>query len=592
MPPMNKISEKPKSFTKSIGKLLSYSKKFLPVIIFSIFLAIASSVLSVLGPNKLSDLSNEIMYNMYTGINFGNIFNIVLILIIIYGLSAIFNATQGLMMASASQKISKNLRQDINRKILFLPFSYIDSTPYGNIMNRSANDVDTISHSLNHSFSNFLSSITLILACIIMMFTTNWIMAFTAIVSSLLGFFIMALIISKSQKHFISQQKTLGEINGHIEEAFSAHDIIKVYNAGSSKKKQFDKINNKLYQSSWKSQFFSGIMPLLMHFIGNFSYVAVCVVGAVLTANNLISIGTIVAFIMYARLFSNPLNQIAQSMSQLQSCAAASERVFDLLDQKEIEPDLNVKKINTRKIKGDVEFKNVSFGYTPDKTIIKNFSASVKRGQKVAIVGPTGAGKTTLVNLLMRFYELDSGDITIDGVSIKNIDRNDIHNIFGMVLQDTWLFEGTVRENLVYNQKDISDKQLDKICKVCGLSHFISTLPDGYDTILNDNTAVSVGQKQLMTIARAMIQNCNLLILDEATSSIDTRTELLIQNAMDKLTEKRTSFVIAHRLSTIKNADLILVMRDGNIVEQGTHKDLLKQNGFYAELYNSQFEEK
>lgn len=590
MPPMKNQPEKPKSFSKSLKKLFGYSKKFMPIIIISLILSVAASVLSVLGPNKLSDLSNEIMYNMYTGINFSNILNIVLILILIYGLSAIFNGIQGLMMASASQKISKNLRQDINKKILHLPFSYIDSTPYGNIMNRSANDVDTISHSLNHSFSSFLSAITLIVACIIMMFTTNWIMAFTAIISSLLGFFLMAIIISKSQKHFVSQQKSLGEINGHIEESFSAHEIIKVYNAGSSKKKQFDKINNKLYQSSWKSQFFSGIMPLLMQFIGNFSYVAVCVVGAVLVSSNLITIGTIVAFIIYARLFSNPLSQIAQSMSQLQSCAAASERVFDLLEQQEIKPDVNVKKINTKKIKGNVEFKNVSFGYTPDKTIIKDFSASVKKGQKVAIVGPTGAGKTTLVNLLMRFYELDSGDITIDGISIKNIDRNDIHNIFGMVLQDTWLFEGTVRENLVYNQENVSDNQLDKICKVCGLSHFISTLPDGYDTILNDNTAVSVGQKQLMTIARAMIQNCNLLILDEATSSIDTRTELLIQNAMDKLTEKRTSFVIAHRLSTIKNADLILVMRDGNIVEQGNHNELLKQNGFYAELYNSQFE--
>lgn len=495
-------------------------------------------------------------------------------------------------MANVTQRYTRRLRTDINAKLSRLPFRYIDAVPNGDIMSKMTNDVDTLGQGLSNSVSTLIGSGTLLIAAIVMMFVTNWIMAFTAILSSLLGFALMGIIIAKSQKYFIMQQKNLGEMNGHIEETFSAHDIIKVYGATKNKKKQFDRINEKLNTSSWKSQFLSGLMPTIMQFIGNFSYVAVCVVGAVLVSKSIISFGTIVAFIVYARLFSNPLSQIAQSAASLQSTAAASERIFDLLDQQELAPEITTKHLKLNKVKGNVDFEHVRFGYTKDKTIIKDFSASIKSGQKVAIVGPTGAGKTTIVNLLMRFYEIDDGDIKIDGKSIHKIPRDDLHYLFGMVLQDTWLFEGTVKENLIYNKKNVSDKRLHEICDICGLNHFIATLPNGFDTVLDDNTAVSIGQKQLLTIARAMVQNSKMLILDEATSSIDTRTEQLIQNAMDKLTQGRTSFVIAHRLSTIKNADLILVMKDGDIVEQGNHAELLKVNGFYADLYNSQFEEK
>ncbi len=591
MPKPMQITQKPKNFKKAIVKILIYGKKFLPVIIFSTLLAIASSILSVIGPKKLGNISTIIRDTIFTGIDFESVGSIALTLVLIYAASAILHAIQGVLMANVTQKYTLNLRNGINKKLTVLPFSYIHSVPYGNIMSRTSNDVDTIGHGLNNSVSTLIGSGTLLIASVIMMFVTNYIMAFTAILASLIGFSIMTIIIAKSQKHFIAQQKNLGELNGHIEEVFSSHDIIKVYNATSSKKKQFESINNKLYTSVWKSQFLSGMMPLIMGFIGNFSYVAVCVVGAVLVVSGNIEFGVIVSFIIYARLFSNPLSQIAQSVSSLQSTAAASERVFELLEQTELPPETTTKKTNISKIEGNVEFENVRFGYTSDKIIIKNFSAKIKKGQKVAIVGPTGAGKTTLVNLLMRFYELNGGDIKIDGKSIKNIKRDDLHNIFGMVLQDTWLFEGTIRENLIYNKKKISNKKLNEICEICGLTHFINTLPNGLDTILDDNTAVSVGQKQLLTIARAMIQNSKMLILDEATSSIDTRTELIIQLAMDNLTKDRTSFVIAHRLSTIKNADLILVMKDGDIVEQGNHKELLSQKGFYASLYNSQFEE-
>lgn len=591
MPKPMQITQKPKNFKKAIGNVLVYGKRFLPVMIFSVIFAIASSVLSVIGPNKLGDLSNVIKNTMLTGIDFASVASLALTLVLIYAASALLHAIQGVIMANVTQKYTKNLRDDINKKLSVLPFSYIDSVPYGNIMSRTSNDVDTIGHGLNSSVSTLIGSGTLLIASVVMMFVTNYIMAFTAITASLIGFVAMSVIIAKSQKYFTAQQKNLGMLNGHIEEVFSSHDIIKVYNATADKKKQFDTINNKLYTSVWKSQFLSGMMPLIMSFIGNFAYVAVCVVGAVLVVSGNIEFGVIVSFIVYARLFSNPLSQIAQSISSLQSTAAASERVFELLEQKELATEENLKSTQIGKIQGNVEFENVRFGYSKDKIVIKNFSASVRKGQKVAIVGPTGAGKTTLVNLLMRFYELDGGDIKIDGKSIKEIKRDDLHNIFGMVLQDTWLFEGSIRENLVYNKKRVSNKKLKEICDICGLAHFINTLPKGLDTILDDNTSVSIGQKQLLTIARAMIQNSKMLILDEATSSIDTRTESLIQKAMDNLTKDRTSFVIAHRLSTIKNADLILVMKNGDIVEQGNHKELLAKNGFYASLYNSQFDE-
>ena len=591
MGPQRNSSAKAKDFKKSIGRLCRYCKSFIIPLIISMILAIASSVLSVIGPNKLQDLTNEISNNMFTGIDLTKVLHIATVLIIIYGLSAIFGIAEGIITADISQKVSKKLRKDMHKKVAMLPFGYIDATPYGDLMSKTTNDVDTIGQGLNNSVATLIGAVATIITCVIMMFVTNWIMAFTAIGASLIGFLAIGLIMARSQKYFNQQQKSLGELNGYIEETFTAHDIIKVYNATESKKEQFDKINKKLHTSVWKSQFLAGTMPNLMSFVGNFGHVAVCVVGAILVSKGSISIGTIVAFMMYSRLFSNPLTQIAQAMSTLQSTAAASERVFSLLDEKEMTKDENTIKINPSKVKGNVEFDHIKFGYTPDKVVIKDFSAKVKRGQKVAIVGHTGAGKTTLVNLLMRFYELNDGSIKIDGTDIRQIDRDTLHNIFGMVLQDTWLFEGSVRENLVFNQQNVSDEILDKVCDVCGLTHFIKTLANGYDTILDDNTAISAGQKQLMTIARAMIQNCPMLILDEATSSIDTRTEVLIQKAMDKLTKNRTSFVIAHRLSTIKNADLIIVMNEGDVVEQGTHAELLEKNGMYANLYNSQFEE-
>lgn len=593
MPGPNKNFDKANNFKLAIKKVLVYGKKYLPLIIISIALAIASSVLSVVGPNKLSDLANTIFEGMKIGnIDLSLITTIALSLVAIYLVGAVLTLCQELIMANVTQRYSKRLRTDINNKLSKLPFSYIDSVPTGDIMSKMTNDVTTLSQGLSDSVGTLIGSGTLLIASIIMMFATNWLMAVTAILSSLVGFALMGIILAKSQKYFVIQQKNLGKMNGHIEETFSAHDIIKVYGATKNKKKQFDKINSELNSSSWKSQFLSGLMPTIMQFIGNFSYVAVCIVGAILATQNIISIGTIVAFIVYVHLFSNPLSQIAQSFSSLQSTAAASERIFELIDQTELSPEISTKHLRLNSIKGNVEFEHVKFGYTKEKIIIKDFSASVKSGQKVAIVGPTGAGKTTLVNLLMRFYEIDGGDIKIDGKSIKKIPRDDLHNLFGMVLQDTWLFEGTVRENLIYNKKNVSDKKLKEVCDICGLSHFIATLPNGLDTVLDDNTAVSIGQKQLLTIARAMVQNSKMLILDEATSSIDTRTEQLIQNAMDTLTQGRTSFVIAHRLSTIKNADLILVLKDGDIVEQGSHKELLAQNGFYADLYNSQFEDK
>lgn len=588
--PHGNSSAKAKDFKKSIGRLFKYCKPFLLPLIIAVVLAVASAVLSVISPNKLKELTDEVSTHMFTGIDLTKILRIAIILMIIYGLSAIFGIIQEMLMATTSQKLSKKLRSDMHKKIALLPLSYIDATPYGDLMSRATNDIDTIGQGLNNSVARLTGAVAMLIASLVMMFATNWIMAFTAIGSSLIGFMLIGLIMSKSQKYFTQQQKCLGELNGYIEEIFTSHDIVKVYNATENKRKGFDKINKKLHSSVWKSQFLAGMMPNFMFFVGNFSHVAICVVGALLVTNGKISIGTIVAFIMYSRLFSNPLTQIAQAMSSLQSTAAASERVFDLLSEKEIVKDENVVEIDPKNIEGNVEFNHIKFGYTADKIIINDFSAKVKKGQKVAIVGHTGAGKTTLVNLLMRFYELDGGSIEIDGVNIKNIDKNVLHNIFGMVLQDTWLFEGSVRENLVFNRADVSDEMLDKVCEACGLTHFINTLSKGYDTVLDDNTAISAGQKQLMTIARAMLQNCPMLILDEATSSIDTRTEVLIQKAMDKLTENRTSFVIAHRLSTIKNADLIIVMDNGDIVEQGTHAQLLSKNGMYANLYNSQFE--
>ncbi len=590
--------EKAKDFKGSWSKLIRFSKEYIPLIITALILAAIGTLFIIIGPNKLKDMTNLIMQGLPSMVNgtpianaidFNALFNIGILLVILYGLSGILSFIENFIMATMTAKIAKKLRTSISIKINKLPFKYFDKTSYGDVISRVTNDVDAIGQTLFRSVDSLVRAITMFIGALVMMFYNSWILSFVAISSVLIGFLLMGLIMSKSQKHFKIQQNSLGEINGHIEEVYSAHNIVKAYNGGKKAKEDFDKINSSLYQSGWKSQFLSGLMMPLMNFIGNFGYVAVCIVGAILAMNNSISFGVIVAFMLYIRLFTQPLSQVAQAMQQLQRTAAASERVFDFLEEEEM-LDESEKILEYKNIKGDVEFKNVHFGYDKNKTIINNFSATIKAGQKVAIVGPTGAGKTTMVNLLMRFYEIDNGQILIDNIDIKRVKRESVHEQFCMVLQDTWLIEGTIKENIVYSKKGVTDEEIQKACDLVGLHHFINTLPNGYDTILNDKANLSAGQKQLITIARAMIQNAPLLILDEATSSVDTRTEKKVQQAMDQLTVGRTSFVIAHRLSTIKNADLILVMKDGDIIESGNHDQLLSQKGFYSELYNSQFE--
>ena len=517
--------------------------------------------------------------------------SIAILLACLYIISAIFSYVEGLSMIKVANGYAKKLRSSISEKINKLPLKFFDHNLSGDILSRVTNDVDTIAQSLNNSLSTLVSSITLFIGSIIMMFVTNYIMAITAIVSSLIGFILMFIILNKSQRYFTARQRELGKLNGYIEEIYSGLNVVRSCNAKDETINEFDKLNDKLYDCNRKSQFLSALMQPIMGFIGNFSYVAVCIVGALLVSKSVISFGVIVAFIMYVRLFTNPLSQIAQAMTSMQSTAAASERVFGLLEEVEMDSENDItKKLDKHKVKGNIEFKNVKFGYDKDKIIINDFTAKVKAGEKIAIVGPTGAGKTTMVNLLMKFYDINDGDILIDGTSIKELKRDNIHSLFTMVLQDTWLFNGTVKENIIYNQKNVSNKKVEDVCKVVGVDHFIKTLPNGYDSIISDNDSVSSGQRQLLTIARGMISDSPFLILDEATSNVDTRTEELVQKAMDKLMENKTSFIIAHRLSTIKNADLILVMKDGNIIEQGNHNELMKKNGFYANLYNSQFE--
>ena len=585
--------DKSTNFKKSFAELFRYIKKYIWAIIVALLLAVAGTVLSLIGPNKVGDLSDLIAEGMFTpgGINLNAVNQIAYTLVIIYLLSVVFNYIQAFIMTTVTQRVSKKLRGDICTKINKLPLKYLDSHAHGDILSRVTNDVDTIGDSLNKSVTSLVTSFTMIFGCIIMMMITNWIMALSAIGATVIGFVLMGLIMSKSQKYFKAQQQTLGELNGKIEESYTGHSVVKAFNGEQDEKENFEKTNMVLYANAWKSQFFSGIMQPLMGFVGNFSFVIVCVVGAVLCSNGVIDFGVIVSFMIYIRLFTSPLGQLAQVATTLQSTVAASERVFEFLGEKEME-DESHKQTVLDNVKGKVEFRNVVFGYDEGKTIIHDFSAKIKSGDKVAIVGPTGAGKTTLVNLLMRFYEIDSGEILIDDVPISSLTRDNIHRLFGMVLQDTWLFEGTIKENLKYNKQDISDSEIERACKISGVDHFVRTLPEGYGTVLSDATSISVGQKQLLTIARAMVENAPMLILDEATSSVDTRTEKLIQKAMDNLTKGRTTFVIAHRLSTIKNANLILVMKDGNIIEKGTHKALMKQGGFYKDLYESQFSSK
>ena len=523
--------------------------------------------------------------------NIDKIKNIAIVLVTIYLISAIFTYFESILMCDVSNNFARKLRGSISSKINRLPLKYFDGHVIGDTLSRVTNDVDTIAQSMNQSLSTLVSAVTLFLGTTIMMFVTNWVMAITAILASLFGFVFMALVLGKSQKYFVAKQKELGDLNGHIEEVYSGLNVVKTYNGQKISNGKFDELNDKLYKANWKSQFLSGLMMPMMSFIGNFGYVAVCVVGALLALNGHISFGVIVAFIVYVRLFVSPLSQIAQAMTSLQSTAAASERVFEFLDEKEMPDESHfTKTLNKKEVKGNIEFKNVEFKYDGNETpTIKNFSAKAKAGQKIAIVGPTGAGKTTMVNLLMKFYDINKGEILIDGVSTKELTRDNIHSLFTMVLQDTWVFNGTVKDNIVYNTKGITDKEVEDVCRTVGLDHFIKTLPDGYNTVLSDNDSVSAGQRQLLTIARGMLQDAPFLILDEATSNVDTRTEELVQKAMDKLTHGKTSFIIAHRLSTIKNADLILVMNNGNIIEQGNHEELMKLKGFYADLYNSQF---
>ena len=543
--------------------------------------------------NALS-LIDELPASVYSlvkpSIDMVKIKKLALLLASLYVISALFSYIQNFAMSTVSNNFAKKLRSNISNKINKLPLKYFDSHETGDVLSRVTNDVDTMSQSLNQSLATLVSSLTLFIGSIVMMFVTNPIMAITAILASLIGFVLMFIILFKSQKYFLRRQKELGKLNGYIEEIYSGHNVVKAYNGGKKAIKDFDKLNEKLYEANVKSQFLSGLMQPIMGFVGNLGYVAVCIVGALLTMNGNISFGVIVAFMLYIRLFTNPLSQIAQAFTNLQSSAAASERVFEFLDEEEMTNQDNIRKhLDVKKVKGNIEFKNVKFGYDPDRTIIKDFSVKVKPGQKIAIVGPTGAGKTTMVNLLMKFYEINSGDITIDGISTKELSRENIHELFCMVLQDTWLFEGTIGENIKFNRENLTDEDIMNACKIVGVDHFIKTLPGNLNASVGDSDTISQGQKQLFTIARGMLEDAPFLILDEATSNVDTRTEELVQKAMDKLTKGKTSFIIAHRLSTIKNADLILVMKDGNIIEQGKHKELIAKNGFYADLYNSQF---
>lgn len=584
-------AEKSKDFKGTWMKIIRYCKRYLAVIVVALICAVAGTILTILGPDKLSDLTKVITEGIATGIDMERVKSIGLTLVAFYVGSAILSFGQQFIMATVTQNVTKQLRSDISGKINRLPMAYYNKTSTGDVLSRVTNDVDMISQSMNQSIGNLVSAVALFFGSLIMMFKTNVIMTLTAVIATMIGFGLMSLITSHSQKYFSRQQANLGALNGHIEEIYSGHTVVKVYNGEKNAKKVFDELNNNLRDSAFKAQSLSGLMQPLMAFIGNFGYVAVCVMGAVLTMKGYIGFEVIVAFMMYIRLFTQPLAQIAQATQSLQSAAAAGERVFAFLGAEEMS-DESDKTEKLGKAEGYVDFEHVKFGYEDtDKIIIHDFSAKAKPGQKIAIVGPTGAGKTTLVNLLMRFHEIQSGDIKIDGISTRDMKREEVRSQFCMVLQDTWLFEGTVRENLVYNTENVSEEKIEAACKAVGLDHFIRTLPHGYDTILNDQVSLSQGQKQQLTIARAMIADKPMLILDEATSSVDTRTELQIQKAMDALMQNRTSFVIAHRLSTIKNADLILVLKDGDIIESGNHEELLAKGGFYADLYNSQFDQ-
>ncbi|MDU5699609.1 MAG: ABC transporter ATP-binding protein [Finegoldia magna] len=597
--PRQTVNEKPKKFKKTLKEMARYLKPYFPLILIAVVASVIATILQIIGPDKLKLITDEITKGLpkmvkgkpvMAAIDMDNVKSITMMLVIFYGSSLLLNLLQRFIMADVTQKISKSFREKIANKVNKLPFSYFDNTTFGDILSRVTNDVDTISQSLNQSVGSLLTSVVMLVGTVVMMIYNSRILTVTTILSSLVGFVVIIIIMKKSQKHFKAQQENLGDINGQIEEVYTGHNVIKAYNAGEMMIDEFEETNKKLYTSAWKSQFLSGLMMPVMQFAGNFSYVMVCIVGGALAINGKISFGVIVAFMIYVRLFTNPLSDIAQSFNTLQRAAAAGERVFEFLNEKELEEENVTEKLD--RAKGEVEFKDVRFGYNPDKIIIKDFSVKVNPGEKIAIVGPTGAGKTTIVNLLMRFYEINDGQILVDGIDTKKLSRDNLRDQFCMVLQDSWIFEASVRENITFGEENITDEELIDVCKRVNLDHFIRTLPQGYDTILNDKQSLSQGQLQLLTIARAMVSHAPMLILDEATSSVDTRTEIIVQDAMDELAKGRTSFVIAHRLSTIKNADLILVMKDGDIVEKGKHDELLAQDGFYAQLYNAQFERK
>lgn len=597
-----RINEKPKSMKKALRQLLNYISPYYFVLILVLIFAVASTIFNIIGPDKVGEMTNLIQdgiivtgFDMVSqtptflvNIDIDAIFAIVYLLIGLYVASFIFNALQGVMVTRTTQKITKQLRKDIFNKIERLPLKYFDQNSYGNTLSRMTNDVDLISQTLNNSISQFTTSITMIVGITIMIFTINWVIAIIVLAMLPLSMGVIGLIMGKSQKYFRQQQSSLGTLNGHIEESYTGQQILKVYQAEERFMDKFEESNSKLLESAWKSQFLSGLMMPIMSFVGNLSYILIAVVGAIFAVNGNLKIGDIQALLMYNRRLNQPLGTIAQSMTQIQSSLAASERVFEFLNEEEMTLEFSDKKLTD--VKGAIAFEHVKFGYEEGKTIIHDFSLDVKPGQKVAIVGPTGAGKTTLVNLIMRFYEIESGSIKIDGVDTKTLSRHDVHQLFGMVLQDTWLFEGTIKDNLKYGRNEATDEEVIAAANAANIDHFIKSLPYGYDMVLEENSNISQGQRQLLTIARAMVSNAPMLILDEATSSVDVRTEILIQDAMDQLMKGRTTFVIAHRLSTIKNADIILVLKDGNVVETGNHENLLAANGFYADLYNSQFE--
>lgn len=580
-----------KSVGAAMGRSAAYMKSSVVFVLPALLFAVASAVITIIGPDKVGEIATIMSDGLFGKIDLAAIAKIGVTLALLYCLSAALGFLQQYIMASVTLKMSYRLRGELSEKINRVPQTYFLGTSQGDILSRITNDVSTLQQGLTNSLPTIIAAVTQFLGCLVMMFVTEWRLALISLAVTLIGMAALVAIVKRSQRYFADRQKCLGELNGYVEETYSGHEVIKISRAGEKVKKTFDGLNVNVYNANWKSQFLSGIMQPLMSVIGNVAYVAVCVAGSVLAINGSIDFGVIVSFILYVRLFTSPLTQIAQGLTNLQTASASAHRIFDFLESEEL-PDESGKTAELKEVRGEVEFEHVRFAYpdAPEKTIIKDFSAKVSPGQKVAIVGPTGAGKTTMVNLLMRFFEINDGVIKIDGVSLKDLKRENIHDVFSMVLQDTWLFDGTIRENLVYNMPGITDERLEEVCKACGLDKFVHSLPDGFDTVLSESTAISAGQKQLLTIARAMLQNAPMLILDEATSSVDTRTELMIQRAMDELTKGRTSFVIAHRLSTIRNADLILVMKEGDIIESGTHDELMKKGGFYSELYNSQFE--